>query len=180
MEKEGVGEGVAIGRYCIGVSKNNYIKSLDILNGVSPVNMNLTWWSIADKFPQHIKGCEIMAKLVCHASVLRADNFKYKSLPGTAQMCDVCGCFEVEDARHFVLRCSYFACERDTMLREIDRICESAGTVTVVDNIDMLFTMLGRLHDGLSNDQMMRIWFVILSTVPAMYRKNMRHKRGIG
>ena len=87
-------------------------RSLDIFNGVSPVNMYLTWWSIADMYPQYIKECEIMAKIVCHASLLKGDDFKLKSLVGTTRMCDLCNCFEIEDARHFVLRCPFFACER--------------------------------------------------------------------
>ena len=37
---------------------------------------------------------------------------KYKSNPGMLQMCDLCSKFELEDARHFILRCPYFLSER--------------------------------------------------------------------
>ena len=37
-------------------------------------------------------------------------------------MCDMCNEYEIENARHFILQCSFFNEERDTMLCEIDQI----------------------------------------------------------
>ena len=66
------------------------------------------------------------------------------------------------------------------MLRRIDQICLDAGSVALVDNVDMLFTILGRPHTDLNCDQLTEMWLVVLSTVSSMYRKNMRYKSGIG
>ena len=51
-------------------------KSLDLLENVGSGNRYLSWWFIADKFPTLIIMCENMAKLVCHASLLRADDVR--------------------------------------------------------------------------------------------------------
>ena len=50
-------------------------------------------------------------------------------------------------------------------------------TYAVFDNnIDMLYTILGKPHRDLGCDQMMAIWLIILRYVPAMYRKNVNFK----
>ena len=105
---------------------------------------------------------------------------KYKSNPGISQMCVLCDQFEVEDARHFILRCSYFSSERLAMLNEIDCIEDGSGRVLFDSNDDMLYTILGKPHKDLGCDQMMAIWLIILRYVPAMYRKNVKIKSGIG
>ena len=155
-------------------------RSLDILSGVIPVSRYLTWWSVSDKFPQYMKECEILAKLTCHASELKGDDFKYKGLPGIPQMCDLCNDFEIEDAKHFLLRCPYFESERNGMLREIDQIKVDAGFVAGNNGYDFLYTILGRPYVELNEDHMMQIWLVILKCVSTMYKKNITCKRGIG
>ena len=155
-------------------------RSLALLKGVNPVSRYLAWWMISDKYPKLTKSCEILAKIISHASLLKADDFKYKNLAGTARMCDLCNDFEIENARHFILKCPYFACERNTMLREIDQIEDGSGTVLFDNNVDMLYTILGRPNERLNGVQMEKIWLIILKYVPAMYRTNLRSKRGIG
>ena len=66
------------------------------------------------------------------------------------------------------------------MLNEIDCIEDGSGRVLFDSNDDMLYTILGKPHKDLGCDQMMAIWLIILRYVPAMYRKNVKIKSGIG
>ena len=155
-------------------------RSLDILSGISPVVRYLPWWSISDKYPNLMKDCEILARIVCHASLLRDDDFKYKNQLGTARMCNLCDNFEIEDARHFILRCPYFANQRSTMLNEIDAVIGAPRISFFDDNVDMLYRLMGRPHCNISEAQPEAILLIIVKTVASMYRENMRQKRGIG
>ena len=155
-------------------------KSLDLLCGTSPTTRYLPWWSLSDKYPRRMRDCEILVKLICHASLLRGDDLKLRSQIGTARMCDLCNSFEIEDARHFLLRCPHFQRERNNMLNEIEQIPDGSGTMLFNDNVDMLFRLLGRPHMDLTDAQTETILLIILKYVPDMYRENMRHKRGIG
>ena len=155
-------------------------RSLDILSGISPVVRYLPWWSISDKYPNLMKDYEILARIVCHASLLRDDDFKYKNQLGTARMCNLCDNFEKEDARHFILRCPYFANQRSTMLNEIDAVIGAPRISFFDDNVDMLYRLMGRPHCNISEAQSKAILLIILKTVASMYRENMRQKRGIG
>ena len=103
-------------------------KSLDLLSGVSNLNRYNNWWVLFDKYPERMRECEIIVKMLCHASALRGDDFKYKSQLGTSKMCDMCNEYEIESARHFILPCSFFNDERNTMLNEIDLIMDDVGT----------------------------------------------------
>ena len=154
-------------------------RSLDLLSGVSPITRYLPWWSISDKYPKYMKDCEIITKIISHASMLRDDDFKYKNQLGTARMCNLCDMFEIEDARHFILRCPYFAHSRNTKLREIDSLTDRTQPF-FDDNVDMLHRLLGRPHGNVSEIQAETILLIILRTVSTMYKENMKQKKGIG
>ena len=94
-------------------------------------------------------------------------------------MCNLCDMFEIEDARHFILRCPYFAHSRNTMLREIDSLTDRTQPF-FDDKFDMLHRLLGRPHGNVSEIQAETILLIILRTVSTMYKENMKQKKGIG
>ena len=46
---------------------------LDMIRLVSPVPSYLVWWSLSDSNHKYMRRCEIMVKLLCHASLLKYD-----------------------------------------------------------------------------------------------------------
>ena len=117
-----------------------------------------------------MKYCEILSKIICHASMLRGDDFKYKNLARTTRMCTLCDSFEIEDARHFILECPYFVQQRRIMLNEIDVAIEVADLRFFDDNVDMLYRLLGRPHVNLNEIQSETILLIIVRTIASMYR----------
>ena len=83
-------------------------QSLDLLCNVNVGVRYITWWKIADKFPELTKKCEIMSKILCHSSILKSDDLRLKSLTRMHRLCNLCDQHAVEDARHFILHCTYF------------------------------------------------------------------------
>ena len=102
-----------------------------------------------------------------------ADDFKYKNLPGTGKMCELCNDFEIEDARHLILRCSHYAHKRDAMFNEIYQIEDGSGYIFFDNDADMLYTILGRPNNQLTDDQLEKIWLIILKYVATIYRANL-------
>ena len=154
-------------------------RSLDLLSGVSPSTRYLPWWSISDKYPKYIKDCEILTKLICHSSMLRDDDVRYKNQLSTSRMCNLCDMYEVEDARHFILRCPYFTQIRNAMLREIEALNEG-NRAFFDDDVDMLYRLLGRPHGDINEVQTETSLLVILKSVSTMYKENMKQKKGVG
>ena len=52
---------------------------IDLLGGVCPDSRYITCWSIAGKYPERIRDCEILTTVICHTNDLRVDEFKSKS-----------------------------------------------------------------------------------------------------
>ena len=97
-------------------------RSLDLLSNIGNESRYSVWWHISDKYTELTSKCEIMMKILCHASILKADDVKSRNQPRVNRMCGLCDRFEVEDARHFLLQCTYFHQERVKMLNDISNI----------------------------------------------------------
>ena len=65
----------------------------------------LTLWALSRKNPELIKICETMARLVCHASLLWADDIRLKHLPEYTKSCPPCDLAAPDDVRHLILQC---------------------------------------------------------------------------
>ena len=69
----------------------------------------LVWWVISNRFPSMLKNCEIMAKLVCNASLLkdnRPNDYHLKKLPFIHKVCIECYFGIREDVNHIILKFS--------------------------------------------------------------------------
>ena len=107
-------------------------------------------------------------------------NFKLKSQLGTLRMCDLCGDFEIEDARHFIMHCSYFQNERDVRLSEVRQIEVDSNLNFTDGNIDLLYVLLGKSITNLDENHSERLYLTVLDGIADMYRKNVKYKSGIG
>ena len=56
----------------------------------------------------------------------------------------MCNNYEVEDARHFVLRCPAYELERDAPFEEISVIPDGTGIFLIENSNDFLSRMLGK------------------------------------
>ena len=154
-------------------------KSLDILSGINNGNMYSTWWKLSDKFPEEMRKCEVIMKIICHSSKLRADDLKLKDSTLTHRMCSLCDNFQEENARHLLLQCPYFHDDRNRMLVEIGKI-EGVGVALNESRLDVFHTILGGPVIGLNERQEEKLRRTTLNYVHQIYQTSSRHKAGIG
>ena len=115
----------------------------------------LIWWWLAEKWPQHQKMCETMARLVCHASRLKSDDFRYKGASQSTLQCQYCDLGVVENVVHLVMQCPAFEDKRRVMLENVGKIddmirlkcTEEPGQV-------VLLWLLGKIIEGVKEDNM--------------------------
>ena len=65
-------------------------ESLMIIECLCLTPRYLVWWELSDIFPDRMGTCEIMAKLVCQCSLLKADDIRLKNLTASNRWCDFC------------------------------------------------------------------------------------------
>ena len=98
-------------------------KSLEMINKICITSWYLVWWQLSDRFHYPLKECEIMAKLLCHASLLRTDDVRLKRLPMTSKFCPLCDHGAMDDPFHMVMQCPALQAKRNVMFHEIEQIC---------------------------------------------------------
>ena len=68
-----------------------------------------------------LEGRKAMTRLRCGTNELRIHTGRFIRLPEQERVCQLC-IDEVEDERHFLLRCAFFSRERETLWRRIDQL----------------------------------------------------------
>ena len=63
---------------------------------------------------------------MCHASVLKGDDYRLKGLPMSNRKCAMCDMFRVEDIFHLTIQCPHHQHKMENMYEEIYRMCPNA------------------------------------------------------
>ena len=103
--------------WCSIFTINNDCKYLHSTIGVTKY---LTWWSISDKFPNMLRWCENLAKIVWKSSLLRVDDFRLKDSLHSDKVCALCDNYSIENIEHIVMQCPFFEKYRVDLYKKID------------------------------------------------------------
>ena len=75
----------------------------------------------------------VLTRLRTGTNELRINTGRWERLPAAARLCELCAA-AVEDERHFLLDCRFFADERRALYTSIDRLVNDAERLTRVDD----------------------------------------------
>ena len=158
----------------------NVCRSLDIIGLSSPDCRYLTWWYLSDKYPQVIRSCETIARLVCHASLLKVDDVRLKRLNRSDRSCSLCDMYEYDNVEHLVMHCPRLQPERISMFNEINEIEGRCGKVILSNSVSTLGVLLGRSVDNIPQELMDEVWLVAAKHISKMYYRCLSLRKGIG
>ena len=154
--------------------------SLMIIDYVCHTPRYLVWWELSDIFPDKMGSCEIMAKLVCRCSILKADDFRLKNLTASNRWCDFCDLPEVEHAKHIILNCPGTRDLRNRMFECIEEIVDGNKNYEQTPLVDRFHILLRATVDGLTLYQMVDIWLISAFHIGIMYKQRVKSRKGIG
>ena len=135
-------------------------RNMDLIQMVSPTLRYSVWWSIADMDQQYMRRCEIMVKLLCHASLLKGDDGRLRRKPFGSRSCVSCELAAYDCAKHLVMECPGI---RIDMYREIDKICKNFGRYVVFP------ILMGSNITGWEYYDMVPIWLIACTYISRMY-----------
>ena len=124
--------------------------------------------------------CETMARLTCHASLLKVDDIRLKSQSRTAKMCSHCDLAAIEDVYHLILQCPRLAEERANMFTEIDQVVENFNTVVANDGVNIVAILLGKALTSVPCDKMVQVWKISGYHIHKMYKLIIQRNDGVG
>ena len=149
-------------------------KHFDLINKAMNGPNYSIWWTIADGDQSKMKQCEIMVKLLTHASLLMSDDCRLKRLPFGSRMCIRCGLFSPEDTNHMIMQCPLNEMHRINMFNEIsEHYALEVGECTFE-------ILLGNLLTGRTQEEMLTLWDISSQYISLMYRDVLASRKGVG
>ena len=85
-----------------------------------------------------------MSKIICHASLLKKDDYRLKGLAMSNRTCITCDLYCIEDIINILSHCPYYQDERTEMYEKIYRKCPKAKSIFEESRESILYYLLGR------------------------------------
>ena len=125
-------------------ASNIIFRENDILAFTIGKTRYMTWWRISALDYSLIKMCETMAKIVCHASNLKRDDYRLKGSTMSSRTHIMCDMYCIEDILHIINQCPYYEEERASMYEEIYKRCPNAKKTFEENRGEAPYFLLGR------------------------------------
>ena len=147
----------------------------------------MTWWRISDLDYSLIKLCETMAKIVCHASNLKRDDYRLKGSAMSSRTCIMCDMYCIEDILHWINQCPYYEEERARMYEEIHKYikeiynkCPNARKTFGENRGETPYFLLGRRIPFWEEEELLLLWNISGNAICGKYNKAIYYRTGVG
>ena len=123
--------------------------------------------------------CELMARFVCHTSLLKDDDPRYKGGNTSIKNCNMCDFSVPETAKHLVMQCPDNERAKEFMFKEIQKVDHSFVKRCADHPGQVFFWLLGMHIDGVDLDVMSNIWIIAGRHICKMYLKRVHTNQSI-
>ena len=161
-------------------SANLIFRENDLLVATMSKANYMTWWQLSDEQTDYIRPCEVMARLVCHASKLKNDDCRLKGLAPSLRKCPNCDLYVTEDIRHILMQCPNNNDEMILLYGEIADRCPNVSRVLNDEPDECLMILMGKPIPSVGKDELTCMRSITALAVSKLYRKIMSNRAGIG
>ena len=159
---------------------NTMNKDNDLLSSVMPGNRYLAWWQMADFMHNMIKECECVAKILCHTSLLKCDDYRLKGQPPSVKVCELCDSYATENIHHLLMQCPGMYKEQFHMHEQIFRVIPEMRQKFADEPSNAFFWLLGRNIPNVSEECQVKFRCIAGKWIYKMYHKAVLNRSGIG
>ena len=143
---------------------------LDLVNLVTDQKVYSIWWQIADKDQGYMRRCETMVKLLCHASLLKADDSRLRRSTFIMKCCTLCDHASYENLKHVVMQCPYHIDRRTQMYDELNIVCPN------MEQLIDFNVLIGKCIAGMDIEEMFPIWAISCTYITKMYHDTLNNR----
>ena len=130
----------------------------------------LVWWVISDLIPSMMGTCEVMAKLVCDADLLKANDYRLKRLSFSHKVCNACELGIREDIRHLIMQCPHYEGIRSEMWDVLKAIEDPLVQDVLSEPLEFFSVIMGKQPTHVPFDSMLKLWMVSSHYISHIYR----------
>ena len=159
---------------------NSIFKDNDLLVRTMGNTRYLNWWALSDMDYRLVGTCETMAKIVCHSSRLKRDDYRLKGMTMSNKTCIMCSMYCIEDIIHILTQCPYYHDDRNKMYEEIFKRCPNARRTFEGNTKDVPYYLLGQRIPEWDDEEMLCLWCISGSMICDMYNKAIANRVGVG
>ena len=136
----------------------------------------LTWWYLSDLYPNLMYQCEDMAKLVCNASKLKADDVNFRHSTYYMRTCIECNMSVIENVEHIVMQCPALDQSRRNMYDEILELPNDLGTRLLEDPSQVMLLLMGKSDNRFDIEHLILLWSISARHISKMYRQVVKNR----
>ena len=159
---------------------NTMNKENDLLSSIMSGNRYLAWWQMTDIVHYMIKECECVAKILCHTSLLKCDDYCLKGQPPSGKVCELCDLYAAENIHHLLMQCPGMYTEQLHMHEQIVCVIPEMRQKFADEPSRVFFWLLGRNIPDLSEECHMKFRCIAGKWIYKMYHKAVLNRSGIG
>ena len=164
-----------------------FISSIDIMNKETEFLSSImdgshynVWWQLSDKDNSMIKVCECIAKIICHTSLLKVDDYRLKDQTPSSRVCEMCDSFSPENIHHLLLQCHGMYREQMEMHEHLRREVPEIEQIFAEDPGNIFLWLLGKNIPNLSDKSHMKFRCIAGIWIYKIYHKAILSRSGIG
>ena len=161
-------------------ASNLILRDNDLILTIINDTRYLSWWRVSDLDYRQTSMCEIMGKIICHASLLKRDDYRLKNLPMSSRTCTKCDHYCIEDIVHIVLQCRYFQPIMNDLYDKIYKAFPEAKVIFDENPTEVMYYLLGMHIPGFEESEMVRLWTISGNAICKVYRELTMDRKGVG
>ena len=140
----------------------------------------MVWWQLSDYDADMMKICECGAKIICHTSLLKVDDYRLKDQPPSSKTCELCDLYAVENIFHLLMQCPGMYDEQEAMYDHIYRNAPEIRKIFTDEPIFVFFWLLGRNIPDINEKHHIAPRRIAGRWIYRIYHKAVHNRSGVG
>ena len=159
---------------------NTMNKENDLLNCTMEGTRYTVWWQLTDIAHHMVKECECIARILCHTSLLKVDDYRLKDSPHSSRTCELCNQYALESIHHLLMQCPGMHEEQKGLHEQLSLVTPEIIEKFAEEPQNSFFWLIGRNVPNISDKCLQDFRCIAGKWIYKMYNKAIKNRCGVG